>query len=401
MKNTSITTFVHISFLLAFVVMITAFVLFIQYDKKHFSLEQKKRYQLIANGFLSGFQFFPSQKDLEQFYEKYKVTPVKQRELKLAILNHAETIYFKESFSSRIRVFLHRGNYYIYIQEVGYNLMLKDRKPKSYNMQIAYGLFFALVGIFLLLYIAILRKFMPLKELHKKIERVGAGQTQLQLALEGGDEIAKISQSFEKAMQNINSLITSKNLFMQNFMHELKTPIAKGKIAVAMLKPSRDKELLERVFDRMDRIIKEIATLEKAKTARLQPVKLYFNDVLEHARELLLESGECTVESEDFILQGDRELLAIVLKNLLDNAIKHGSDVSIRAKGGRVEICSKGEKLQEELSYYTEAFVKDRNSKGLGLGLYLSDTILKLHGSALSYRYKEGKNCFYFTLPSA
>lgn len=180
-------------------------------------------------------------------------------------------------------------------------------------------------------------------------------------------------------------------------MHELKTPIAKGKITTALLPDSKDKELLDKIFDRMDKLVKEIATIEKSKIALLKRKQISITKLFENAKLMMLDGVQINSNIEDFKVFADEEMLTIVLKNLLENSYKYGNgDVTFWAKKGKVEICNPGPKLEKPLHHYLEAFIKDRNSKGLGLGLYLCQTILKQHKSSLCYEHKNGKNCFWF-----
>ncbi|MGM0623658.1 MAG: ArsS family sensor histidine kinase [Campylobacterota bacterium] len=399
MRKISINAFLHTVFSIAFFVLFATFLLFLQYDRANFQVEQENRYELISNGFISSLQFVQSEENLDNLYSHYRVRPVNSTDLALDILKKGEVLYFREWLDSRSRVFFYNDTYYIYIQQAGYNLMLQDIKPKSYDSFIAFVLFAILFLVFLSIYYFILKKLAPLKQLNKKIKKFGQGQTDIDLVIEGNDEIAAISTSFDKAVKNINSLIESKNLFMKNFMHELKTPIAKGKITLQLLPSSPDRDLLDRVFDRMDSIIKEIATLEKAKLALNHRKKLRFTQILHSAQAIILDGVKLQKDVLDFEIYGDEEMLVIVLKNLIENAYKYGDTaVQIEAKKGKVKICNPGAKLTKPLEYYTEAFNKDSKSKGLGLGLYLCQTILNLHQSRLEYTYKEGVNCFSFTL---
>ncbi|MGM0533682.1 MAG: ArsS family sensor histidine kinase [Campylobacterota bacterium] len=399
MKNISITAFIHLVFTLAVLIIVAAFLLFLHYDRKNFQMQQENRYQLISNGFLSGLQFLPKKEQLQMLYDKYTVKPVQKDKKALRVLKEGEVIFFREQFDSRVRVFVYEDDYYIYIQERGYNLMLQDMKPKSYNIYIASILLFVFLATFITLYIMVLKKLWPLKRLQRKIVQFGRGDTTVKVGMDQKDEIGMIAQSFDRAIANIDSLIESKNLFMKNFMHELKTPIAKGKIAVELLEDSSDKQLLKNVFSRMDTIVKNIATLEKAKTSVIRKKKHRFGRIYDNTKRLFFTEAQFVEDIRDFEIYADEEMLMIVLKNLLENAQKHSvGGVRIEAANGQVRIYSKAPPLDKPLAHYIEAFVKESGSKGLGLGLYLCDTILQLHDTKLAYDHSNGWNCFYFTM---
>lgn len=399
MSKISISLFLHIVFAVAFALLFATFLLFLQYDKNNFQTQLQNRYQLIANGFLSSMQFMQNQRDFQNLYEHFQVKEVNDWGLQIKILNDSNIVFFKERYDSRIRVFHYNDEYYIYIQKLGHNLMLQDMRAKSYNQFIATALFAILFLVFLMLYIFIRKKILPLKILNEKIQRFGNGETDVDLIIQGNDEIATISKSFDDAVKNINRLMESKNLFMQNFMHELKTPIAKGKITTALLPDSKDKELLDKIFDRMDKLVKEIARIEKSKIALLKRKKIPVSKLFSNAKLMLLEGCEICSDIDDFDLFVDEEMLTIVLKNLLENSCKYGEgEVTFIAKNKTIKVCNPGPKLEKPLHYYLEAFIKDRDSKGLGLGLYLCQTILKQHKSTLHYSHSYGKNCFWFEL---
>ena len=99
----------------------------------------------------------------------------------------------------------------------------------------------------------------------------------------------------------------------------------------------------------------------------------------------------------------DIDLFCIVLKNLLDNAVKFNTKKEIVAVANEqeIKIISYGEKLKHTLDYYTEPFSQEeKRSDGFGLGLYIVKTILDLHHFNFSYHYTEGKNIFTINLPS-
>ena len=94
-------------------------------------------------------------------------------------------------------------------------------------------------------------------------------------------------------------------------------------------------------------------------------------------------------------------MFSIVLKNLIDNAIKFSSNSQaiLLANKHKIDISSYGKPLTHELSYYTEAFSQEeKRSDGFGLGLYIVQTIVNLHEYKLSYNHHKGLNTFTILL---
>ena len=113
-------------------------------------------------------------------------------------------------------------------------------------------------------------QLLPLKLVNDKIKLFSHGDTSVKIGLNSTDEIGTIAKSFDEAIVYINNLTNSKNLFMRNMMHELKTPITKGMIIAETIPDSiRDKDILQRAFKRMNDIIKELATVEKVSSSTI------------------------------------------------------------------------------------------------------------------------------------
>ncbi|MGC9350764.1 MAG: ArsS family sensor histidine kinase [Sulfurovum sp.] len=403
MRNLSVTTFIHILFSIAIIILVTTFMLFLSWDKDRQKIEEFKHYQLISVTFLSNLQKHPDEAKLDELYRELKLKPLSDEGasiLKRRIENSGETIFTGGSALGKVRVFNMEGKRYIYIQRMEYNLMLEDNREEKYYFEIAVALGVFLTVLLLLLYVAVLRKLYPLRTLHKEIQRFAKGDLNTKVTYQYDDEIGKIAQSFDNAIRHINQLSASKNLFMRNIMHELKTPITKGRIVVEMLEDVQSKKILVRAFERMNELISELAQIERVTTQSFEPNLEYtsLDEVVQRMRELLInESDHMSVEVENGALVTDVNLLALALKNLMDNGIKYSSDkqVSLRSVDNGLEVVSKGDVLQHPLSYYLEPFSQEeKRSSGFGLGLYIVNAILQKLGYFLDYRYEEGNNIF-------
>jgi len=403
MKNISVTAFIHILFSVAIAILLVTFFLFLSWDKDRQKIEEFKRYQLISITFLSNLRLNPSQEELEKLYEELHVIPVSGEEVELIkneIKKDGKTIFTGGSSAGRVRVFNINDVHYIYVQRMSYNLMLRDDKPKDYKFEIAMATGVFLILLLLLLYLAVLKKLYPLKKLHREIQRFAQGDMNIYITYEHDDEIGKIAKSFDDAIRHINELSASKNLFMRNMMHELKTPITKGRIVTEMLEDEATKKILVRAFERMNELISELAEIERVTTQSFEPNMEYvtLEEVIDMSKDMLMAEKSCVkIEIENKALTTDIKFMALAIKNLLDNGIKYGKDkcVTLRTNEHFIEIVSKGEALQHPLKYYTEPFSQEeKRSSGFGLGLYIVNSILIKLGYRLAYRYDEGMNIF-------
>jgi len=403
MKNLSVTTFIHILFSLAITILIATFLLFLSWDKDRHKIEEYKRYQLVSITFLSNLQLNPSEEALTKLYKELHVKPVYEEKvsaLKKQIETEGETVFSGGSTLGQVRVFKIEDKHYIYVQRMGHNLLLRDDRPDNYYFEIALALGIFLIGLLLLLYLAVLRKLYPLKTLHKQIQKFAKGDMQTRITYLYDDEIGKIAKSFDDAIVYINELGASKNLFMRNLMHELKTPITKGRIVVEMMDDEATKKVLVRAFERMNELISELAELERVTTQSFEPNFEYvmLNELINESKELLMTQSSCIhTEIENIALTTDKKLMVLVIKNLIDNGMKYGKDkcVMLQTNGKIIEVISGGDALEHPLSYYTEPFSQaEKRSSGFGLGLYIVHSILEKLGYRLEYKHKDGKNIF-------
>jgi two-component system OmpR family sensor kinase len=404
MKNISVNTFINILFGLVLSLLVTALFMFISWDKERQKNDEISRYQLISNALLSTAQLNPTLDELEKFYKNSLVKPVAIDANRLLILSKGKVIFEGESVYGRMQIFLVGDTRYIYLQRYGFNLMLKDIKSKNVRIKITV-LIALLIGIlFAFLYIAITRKLSPLKKLNQQILEFAQGNMNIKITNKSSDEIGQIAQSFDNAIHYIKTLLESKNLFMRNMMHELKTPMTKGRIAIEMVEDGNSKKTLIRAFTRMNELIDELAHIERLTTQSFQPKlkKVSINDIINESIALLLCSRDSlTINTKNEILITDSRLLSLAVKNLIDNAIKYSDDshATITTNSKSIKVASKGKSLEHPLEYYLEPFTQEeKRNSGFGLGLYIVNNVTKRLGYRLHYYYRNGSNIFELKL---
>ena len=403
-RNISISTFVNIIFTLAFVSIFLTFAMFIRYDKERHDLSLQNRYEMIAENFLILFQDHPNTQRLNELYKKFNVKPIEDRDRKLEIINNAQELKITQNYLGTYRVYRFDDMYYIYVQRYGYNIILKDTKHHNYNFAFIIAGFVLSLIIFIFLYEILNRKLRPLKLLNRQIIEFSNGNKDIKLEYKSNDEVGTIAKNFNEAINIINNQSKSKDLFMRNMMHELKTPITKAMFIAETLEDDKTRENLQRAFRRMDDIIKELATVEKltSKNTMIYKEKINFLSIFKKTTDLMLINPDNIEQKiEDFWFEADIYMISIALKNLIDNAIKFSTNKKaiIEANKSFIKVISQGEPLKNELSFYTDAFYQeDKRSSGFGLGLYIVKAIVNLHKFSLDYEYVDGKNCFIIKL---
>ena len=280
-----------------------------------------------------------------------------------------------------------------------FKLFLKNKNKPKYPLKriIVFSIVFLLI---IMLYFWVIRSLRPLTELKNKIKKFSEGDLNIQCHSDKKDEIAEVANEFDHAVTMIRELLQSRQLFLRAIMHELKTPIAKGRLMSEMLPDEKSKQRMHGIFERLNPLIDEFAKIEKITSKNfdlnLKPYKM--SDLVEGSIDLLMvEHPERLVSidiQKDYIVKADFELFTLVMKNLLDNALKYSTDkhVIVRIDTDHVDIINKGEKLPEPLENYFKPFHTSKG--GLGLGLYIVKSILDIHHMELLYDYREGKNIF-------
>jgi len=278
--------------------------------------------------------------------------------------------------------------------------VLEDIQPHSLMM-----FWMILMSIDILIisfFIYILKKLLPLHHLKNAIIAFQDGDKKLNISIQGYDEIAQITEEFNSTLEKIASMREARSLFLRNILHELKTPIMKGSLTAENLEASDDQERLKRIFLRMDYLLNEFAKMENFSSGEwhLKRGEYRFVDLLDHSCDMLLcDKESLTIEGKEseLILHVDFELFTIALKNLLDNAIKYSTcKPTVTIKNNAIVICNDGEVLAKEKQIFEKPFNREyeNSAAGLGLGLYISNSILKKHNFRLLYTYQNGYNCF-------
>lgn len=267
---------------------------------------------------------------------------------------------------------------------------------------ITFGAFVVVVFLFVL----VIRSILPLKVLRKEIRKFANGQTNIACKINQNDEIGELSREFENAATKINALNQSRHLFLRSIMHELKTPITKGRITAEMIENTLYKERLCNVFDRLNHLINEFAKIEELSSRNycLNKQDCVFKDVLEKVfAMLLLDKAQINdlfiLPEENYLLRCDFEMFALALKNLLDNALKYKTKgkVEIAIKENDLLVMNFGAPLPYSLKDHIQPFFKDEKSNkngGLGLGIYIVKSTLEAQCLELEYKHKDNCNIF-------
>jgi two-component system OmpR family sensor kinase len=279
---------------------------------------------------------------------------------------------------------------------------LRSRNVKVTIYKDDVGFIYALLGGLVNMYVLLWRNLKPLKHLYQQIQRYGEGEDIHNIPSNGKDEIALISNALYDALEKQNKLKKSRELFLRNIMHELKTPITKGKLIVELEDPSPNRNLLAKLFLRLEHLIRQMADIEKMHAFSLTKSAKNLDSMIFSALEnLMIEENAVEVSGCTQSIMVDGDLFTSALQNLIDNALRHATSypIHVDCDGEKICIRNSGEPLKRPVEEALQAFVTERGDGGLGLGLYIAQSVCDLHRFDLQYSYEEGIHhfCIRFT----
>lgn len=235
-----------------------------------------------------------------------------------------------------------------------------------------------------------------LERLQAGVDRFGAGDLSARVEIKGRDEVAKLAQSFNTSAARIEALVGAHRLLLANASHELRTPLARIRMGLELLQqtPSPERrEALERDIGEVDDLIEEILLLSRL-DALGELEERNEIDLLALAAEEASRYPGCDVSGEPVLFSGEARLLRRLIRNLIENAMKHGAPpvaVSVRQEDAEIvlTVSDEGPGVTKELAEQVfEPFHRGPSRGkwgGSGLGLALVRSIAEKHAGNVRF----------------
>ncbi|ECH3904492.1 HAMP domain-containing histidine kinase [Campylobacter jejuni] len=400
-KNYSIHTKLIILFVVTFFLVCVLFIVLLKIEGNTYNEEESLKQENLIKNLLISYEN-TSGVEIGAYLGNSGFNAIQNPNLVKAIRNNGQSLFKAGGELCTLSSLKYHSNLYFDVQCKDFvGLYEENTSDRVYNLLLIGFFSFSLLVVFM--YFSVLKSLEPLKKLRRQVAEVANGEQPDFLDYQE-DEVGKIAFEFQKAFKKNQELIQSRQLFLRTIMHELKTPIGKGRIISEMIKEDRQKERLIAIFLRMDSLINEFAKIENlfSKNYNLHFKPSRFSTILEEAKEhLMIDDFNKVVKVDiryDALINVDMEIFSVILKNLIDNALKYSNN-------GTCELfCCKecftiknpGKPLAEPIEHYLEAFTREKHNqvKGMGLGLYIVSEVCKLHNFDLIYFYDDGKHCF-------
>jgi len=287
-----------------------------------------------------------------------------------------------------------------------------------------------LVVFLLMLFVAVAAGALPvvrrltrrLEGLKDGVERFGAGALGQRVDASGRDEVAALGASFNLAAERIETLVRSHQSLLANASHELRSPLARLKMALSLLEDTPEGVQRERLkaeigtnIGELDALVEEVLLASRLDAPQASPATAPVDLIAIGAEEAAHFGAELQASVATLVVPGDERLLRRALRNLLENARRYGGgETTLHAArgagshpGAELRVCDRGPGVPEALrERIFEPFFRlpghAEREGGVGLGLALVKQIAQRHrGSVRCEAHAGGGSCFVLSLPLA
>ena len=278
-------------------------------------------------------------------------------------------------------------------------------------------------------YFVVNNALIPIVELNKNIKKINEDNLNSNLSIKGAnDEIKELTISFNKMIAKLENAFASQKRFNSSVAHELKTPLAVIKTNIDVLKSSNCKSLeeydktlavVEKSILKMNLIIETLLDIIRQENAPLNEI-VSIDEILEdivddlsiiaNKKNIKLKLNSYNIKNK---IKGNEIMLYRAFYNVIENSIKYNKingsiDILCYQDLNTIEVkvIDTGSGIKEE--DYDEIFkpfyrcegIISYSKNGVGLGLSLTQSVIKLHGGEIKVKSKlnEGTE-FTFILP--
>jgi signal transduction histidine kinase len=255
-----------------------------------------------------------------------------------------------------------------------------------------------------------------LERLRASVDAWGAGRLDARASVEGQDEVAAVSASFNAAADRVEALLAAHKALLAHASHELRSPLTRLRIAVEMLEAGSGSALRQAIVTdiaELDSLVEEILLASRLDHAPDFPDRETV-DLLGLAAEEAARAGVVLrhTEGEPIEVEGSARWLRRMIRNLIENAGKHGRppvEIELRRNppGTRITIAvhDAGPGIPEvERERVFEPFYRPRghaeSAGSWGLGLSIVRQIAERHGGRASCAASPTGSDFLVELPA-
>ena len=238
----------------------------------------------------------------------------------------------------------------------------------------------------------------PLVRLAKAAERFGKGDYVNNFRPSGAAEIRKAAYEFDRMAKRINRHLNQRSEMLSGISHDLRTPLTRLKLQLAMLTQKDLSKKMSKDIDEMEKMLKDY--LQFAKTQAYEKTSLINLSGLINEIKISFENDKLKViNSDDIFLKGRLSALKRSFENIINNGLIYGNQVIVKTQksSNRVIITfdDDGPGIPEDQykNVFKPFFRLDKsrslNQSGVGLGLAIVEDIINSHGGNIQLSKSE------------
>ncbi len=268
---------------------------------------------------------------------------------------------------------------------------------------------YSLIGVFLVLllftmgfvYYMQLSQLKPLRWLGEGVDAVSKGDFSTRVPIVRNDEIGQVGRAFNNMTQRVEQMINDHDRLMADVSHELRSPMARIKVALELMPESKMREEITRDVREMEALTTVLLERERVRN-RTESLHRESIDLVLFIEELVEGFAgrppgvTCQDLPAQLMISADAPLIKVLMQNLVDNALKFSLENSAAV---RVSLGRDGDEVvftveddgpgipAKDAERVLEPFVKldpaRGHRKGYGLGLNLCQRIVQAHGGTI------------------
>ena len=296
--------------------------------------------------------------------------------------------------------------------------LARDDAPEDRPRLIGWATLAVLLLLTALAYHGVRRLLRPVDDIRAGALRYGAGDFSQPIVPRRNDELGDLAAQINRMADGLHGMLDAKRQLLLAISHELRSPLTRARLNAELVDDSTARDALLRDLAEMRDLITDLLESERL-AAGHAALHTEATDVNALVRELLAGpfNGRAITHALDASVPTmalDATRIRLLLRNLLDNALRHSSDA---AAGPQIRTALHGDTLhivvrdhgpgvaEAELAHLTQAFYRTdsaraRTTGGVGLGLHLCALIARAHGGQLTLRNAQPGLEAELTLPA-
>jgi len=268
-------------------------------------------------------------------------------------------------------------------------------KDKLTSSSVRLFLLWITLPSFVLIFIAIIflkNQTRPIINLAKAAEKFGKGDYINEFRPSGASEIRKASIEFDRMVKRINRHLNQRSEMLSGISHDLRTPLTRLKLQLAMLSQKEISKNMSKDIDEMEKMLNDYLQFAKNQVYEESVpinIKGLFIELLENSKSVKIQ----LLNNEEVFLVGRKNALKRCLSNLIQNSLTYGKNVYINSTKttSRLIILIEDDGPGIPMEQYRNVFKpfhrldksRSLNKSGVGLGLSIAEDIINSHGGSI------------------